>query len=169
MFLTKPKLIKVGPPTRLALFDGATPGFVPEAVPDLWVFEEAMVYKYREVTITIPKGCTTDFASTPKALDWIPFLDIQGLSRLPGALHDGIYRLGRGKGKDFADNVLYDACLSVGLAKWQAAIYYQGVHLFGKGGWDEDAAMKEYGSASAKFAEKADYDAWHEAGEPFYS
>lgn len=168
MFLSIPNLRQLARPKLQGLF-GNEPGFVPGAVPDLWVFDGPLVFTYSDGKITIPKGATTDFASVPKALDWVPFLDRQGNSRLPGALHDGIYRLGQEKGKDFADGILKAACLDLGMTTWEAQTYYLGVHWFGKSSWAFDAAMPNYGDLSAKFEFRADYDAWMASGGTIYS
>jgi hypothetical protein len=168
MFISKPQLVKVERPKVLGIF-ASDPGFVPQKQPDMWACDAPLIYEYGTITITIPKNCTTDFASTPKVLQFIPFLDINGDSRLPGALHDGIYRLGREKGKDFADLVLYAACLDMGFKKWQAGAYYQAVHRLGTSAWDGDGQMPNYGNAASRFVAQADYDAWVKSGASIYS
>jgi hypothetical protein len=174
MFLQKPQLVKVEPHVRLAMF-GNPPGFVPLKQPDLFSFDGPLVYqfaaigKYPAGTFTVPKGVTTDFASSPKVLEWVPFLDINGDSRLAGGGHDAAYRLGRERGKDFVDGLLYQMCIDCGLKKWQAGAYFKAVQWFGASAWDGDGKMANYGGAQAKFVAKADYDAWVAAGSPFYS
>lgn len=116
------------------------PGLIPiPQKPDLWFLDKPLVWEQAGLTITIPVGFISDDASIPKFLDWIPFLDRQGLSRRPGLLHDGIYSIGRHIGKDGADRILRAACLVEGMLPWQAWCIYQGVHLGGQSSWDSDA------------------------------
>lgn len=116
------------------------PGLVPiPQKPDLWFLDRALVWTQPGLVVTIPVGFITDDSSIPKLLDWIPFLDRQGLSRRPGLLHDGLYAIGRRRGKPWADAVLRAACLSEGMSAFGAACIYQGVHLFGQTSWDADA------------------------------
>jgi hypothetical protein len=116
------------------------PGLVPiPQVPDLWYLDGPLVWVDAAVRIVIPAGFISDDASVPKFLDWVPFLDRQGLSRRPGLMHDGLYSLGRGRGKDWCDLMLREACVAEGLTPFQAGCYYQGVHLFGGSSWSADA------------------------------
>ncbi len=116
------------------------PGLVPiPQMPDLWYLDGPLVWQGPDVKIVIPAGFITDDASVPKVLDWIPFLDRQGLSRRPGIAHDGMYALGRSKGKDWCDSKLREFCLAEGMNALQAGIYYKGVHLFGDSSWQDDA------------------------------
>lgn len=147
------------------------PGLVPlEFRPDLWWLDRSLVWTQPGLVITIPKGFITDDASTPKLLDFIPFLDRQGLSRLPGLLHDGIYSLGRKMGKDFADGVLRQACLSEGMSAFQAACYYRAVHWFGDSSWEGDA---RHGTAACVqggyFITSALYNRYIASGGSIYS
>src|SRR5450755_3258623 len=90
------------------------------ASPDLSYLDSPLIWRDSDITITIPAGIITDDASILKVLDWIPFLDRQGLSRLPGRGHDGCYSLGRSKGKDWADMMLERFCLAEGMNQFQA-------------------------------------------------
>ena len=131
--------------------------------PDIWYLDASLTWVDAEVRITIPAGYITDDASVPKFLDWVPFLDRQGLSRRPGILHDGIYGLGRERGKDFADGILRAACLSEGMSAFQAACYYQGVHLFGTSSWAGDNRV-----TSVDFVANIFYRTWLANGATIY-
>jgi Protein of unknown function (DUF1353) len=146
------------------------PGLIPVDEPDFWYLDSPLIYVSATYTITIPVGFVTDLASIPHALDWIPFLDRDGFSRRPGCLHDGIYNLGRIKGKDFADGVLREACLAEGMSAWEAWCYFKGVQWFGASAWDKDAHHDTYGAiASGNFIDKAHFEAWVAAGASIYS
>lgn len=120
-------------------------------IPDLWYTSgDDLVWQDVEFgRITVPQGFITDDASVPKFLDWIPFLDRQGLSRRPGIAHDALYSLGRIKGKDWCDRFLKAACMAEGMKPWQARAYYQGVHLFGDRPWADDAWRGVYGATTS--------------------
>lgn len=106
--------------------------------PDLWRFGAALVWEAGGETITVPKGFITDMASIPHALDWIPNLDRDGLSRRPAALHDWLYGGDRTRGKDAADNVLRAALLAEGMGNIGAFEYWYAVSKFGRSSWDGD-------------------------------
>jgi hypothetical protein len=116
------------------------------------------------ILIVAPMGYITDDASIPKILDWIPALDRQGRSRLPGVIHDALYTLGRAKGKAFADDTLREMCVAAGLSPFWAGVIYQGVHLGGAGAWNSDARVAAEIHKEGSFISKADYAAWKIAG-----
>jgi hypothetical protein len=146
------------------------PGLVPiPQAPDLWYLVGPLVYVTRGLTITIPPLFISDDASIPKFLDCIDFLDRQGLSRRPGLLHDGIYALGREKGKAFADHILFEACMSEGMARWQARIYWLAVHLFGGPSWTSDDACVGGVINSGDFFTVESYKLWLRAGRNIYT
>jgi hypothetical protein len=129
------------------------PGIVPlPRQPDLFYLDAPLIWIDSTIKITAPPGFISDDASVPKFLDWIPFLDRQGLSRRPGLLHDALYALGRSRGKDYADNMLREFCLAEGMTPWQAEIYYLAVNLFGDSSYAEDA---EHGTVNP--AEEGDF------------
>lgn len=171
MFKAPPQLVQLHEARVQALF-GNDPSFLPMSAPDLWAFSEPCVYTSRsqKCTITCPVGAITDFASTPKWLQWLPFLDTDGVSRLAAALHDTIYKLGRERGKDFADAILREACLDLGMSGFQAGAFYQGVHLCGTGAWAEDGANTAYGEpARANFIDREHFETWQAGGATIYS
>jgi hypothetical protein len=168
MFLTRPASTKIPPATINSLFQGSASLDVLSTT-DLWSLDSALIYKTNaEITITIPKGVITDLASIPKILDWVPVLDINGTSRLAGVLHDALYKIGREKGKDFCDQTLREALISLGMGAKSAATYYYGVHWFGASAWSTDGKNLNYGPpAVSNFVSKEDFDAW--GGAPIYS
>lgn len=147
------------------------PGLVPiPDQPDLWYLDGPLVWVGQGLTITIPTGFITDDASIPKFLDWIPFLDRQGLSRRPGVCHDGLYSLGRIKGKAFSDMMLEQFCLDEGMKEWQAAAYYYGVHWFGDSSYAGDSNHGTINPATiGDFINKGCFDKWVANGQSIYS
>lgn len=156
MFVTDPGLVPVIAPGQ------------PGTVPDLWYLDGPLVWK-KGITITIPAFFISDDASIPKILDAIPFLDRQGRSRRPGLGHDGLYSLGREKGKEWCDRMLQAFCLAEGMTAFQAGCYYQGVHLFGASSWASDERAGVVGITSGDFFTDDAYKAWVAAGSTIYS
>jgi hypothetical protein len=142
---------------------------VDAAAPDLWWLDAPLVWQDAGCRITIPAGFVSDDASIPKALDWLPCFDRQGLSRRPGLLHDGLYALGRSRGKAFADNILRAACLAEGLSVSCAWAIYQGVNLFGQSSWDSDAREGIVGVESGDFISPEYHAAFVAAGGQIFS
>ena len=111
--------------TRLTLRDDPTPCF--------WVVAEPLVWSDPVYgRIEVPVGFRTDLASTPF------HIDDTGPSRRPAAVHDALYKLGRERGKDWADRFLRDAILAEGGGYARAQTYYWAVHWFGKSAWQQD-------------------------------
>lgn len=137
--------------------------------PDLWYLGKDLVWKSDGVTITVPAGFITDDASIPKFLDWVPFLDRQGLSRRPGLAHDAIYSIGRSRGKAWADLMLEQFCLAEGMSHFGAGCIYQGVHLCGASSWAADATAGKVGATSGDFISDDYYQAFVKAGASIYS
>ena len=138
--------------------------------PDLWVLTAPLVWRMPVGRIIIPKGFITDLASIPHIVDWIPFLDRTGASREPGALHDGLYALGREKGKTWCDDLLRTALMAEGMSAWQAGAYWRAVHYFGKSSWDEDAREGVFGDkiVGGYFLTPADYADWVAGGKTIF-
>ena len=168
MFVTNPRKVEIQRRASVSLF-GATPGIVPMATPDLWYLDGPLVWKDDTLTITVPGGFISDDASIPKFLDWIPFLDRQGLSRRPGLMHDAIYSIGRSKGKAWADMMLEQFCLAEGMSSFGAHCIYQGVNLFGASSWAEDETAGKVGATSGDFFSDDYYQAFVKAGASIYS
>lgn len=113
--------------------------------PDLWQLAAPLLW--RDVTfgdLEVPAGFVTDLASIPRSLRNLPFLDPDGVSRRPAAMHDWLYdsKGGRAHGKDFADSFLRAALLAEGASSSTAWAFYYGVHMFGQSSWDADTERK---------------------------
>jgi hypothetical protein len=130
------------------------------ARPDFWFLAAPLVWESPTLSITVPKGFRTDLASIPHILEAIPDLDVNGLSRRPGALHDWLYGAARWITKAGADALLYEALLAEGMSKNGATAIYEGVHLFGEEAWAEDGTE----SVKSMFATEAQYFDWLATG-----
>lgn len=109
-------------------------------MPDYWVQSAPLVWVDPVFgRIESPAGQRTNLASIPRLVKNLPFLDVDGLSRRPGAMHDYLYgsAYGHRRGKSFADDFLRAAMLAEGASPATARAFYWGVHLFGGGPWDE--------------------------------
>lgn len=147
------------------------PGMVPlPRQPDLFYLDGPLVWNDGKVKITAPAGFISDDASVPKFLDFIPFLDRQGLSRRPGLMHDALYSLGRGMGKLWCDSMLEAFCLDEGMKPWQAHAYFLGVHWFGASSWAADEGNGVVNPAvEGDFVATVFYQAWMAQGATVYS
>lgn len=112
---------------------------IAEPTPDLWRLGSQLVWIDRTYgQLVAPPGFVTDLASIPRLFRNLPFLDVDGLSRRPAAMHDYLYssRQGFRLGKDFADQFLRDALLAEGASKATATAFYWGVRIGGASHWD---------------------------------
>lgn len=119
--------------------------------PDLWAFAAPLIWcdaKYGR--IEIPVGFITDLASTPF------HVDDTGYSRRPAGTHDGLYKLYRRLGKDYADAFLRDAILAEGGGHMRSQVYYRAVQWFGRCAWGSDEAPV----SAADFDGPVNFDAW---------
>lgn len=129
--------------------------------PDEWVFASPLIWDDPIFgRLVAPVGARTDLASIPRLVRNLPFLDPDGPSRRPAAMHDMLYRLGRSRGKDFADRFLRAALLSDGCAEATAAAFYWGVHLGGGPAWRSDGEL----TAESAFLTADDFQRWKAAG-----
>lgn len=145
MFLTRPGLVDI------------------KYHPDLWYLDGPLDWGSLDGkhVIRIPAGLVTDLASVPAFMDWIPFLDRMGDSRLPGAFHDALYVLASAHGKDWCDALLYYALISEGMSHTQAGIYHTAVRIFGTKFYDDDRREGGFGEIKAgNFFNQAYHDAW---------
>lgn len=129
---------------------------VQAAKPDYWYVTASLTWTDDVFgTLTCPVGFRTDFASIPRALRALPFLDPNGLSRRPAVMHDWLYAW-RVLGKAKADQFLRAALIAEGASKATASAFYYAVDLFGGHAWDSDA-----GALSTVDFETSDlYAAW---------
>lgn len=109
--------------------------------PDLWRLGSALIWEDKVFgRLEVPVGFVTDLASIPRAFRNLPFLDPNGVSRRPAALHDWLYGSapGRRLGKPFADQFLYAALRSEGAGPKTAWAFWAAVHYFGASSWNGD-------------------------------
>ena len=120
-----------------------TPGFTPQhpVVQDLcngfWQLFCPLSYLAPDGRAwTVPSGFLTDFGSVPDIVDWIiPAISTQADPAY--VLHDFHYACHRDgfeavKDRADADQILYDALLVCGVARWRARLIWAGVR---SGGW----------------------------------
>lgn len=97
---------------------------------------EELVYNAKDgVVYIVPIGSTSDGASTPRFIWNIipPF----GKYFLAAVLHDHLYRNTHFP-KELCDNLLYEACMSLGDNHLEAWEIYEGVHLGGHSSFNTD-------------------------------
>jgi hypothetical protein len=87
----------------------------------------------QDVTIEIPQGFVTDFASIPKAFHFLihPF----GRHAPAAVLHDFLYALGQKKARKLADRLFLNAMREAGVPPVRRSIMYRMVRTFGGGGY----------------------------------
>lgn len=122
-----------------------------DTAPDRWILVQPLVWQDSVYgRMEAPVGFISDLASTPF------HVDDNGPSRRPAAMHDALYRLGRERGKDWADHFLRDAILAEGGGRMRAQTYYLGVHWFGARAWAQDGLPV----TAAEFDSLANFRAW---------
>lgn len=138
--------------------------------PDLWWLDNSVSYRRLDgIVVTAPQGFITDDASIPKFLDWIPALDRQGRSRLPGIIHDSLYSLGRSRGKAFADDTLREMCIQSGINRFWSGVIYQGVNLAGASAWLADRRVAAEINQQGSFVTITAYQKFKLAGGSVFS
>ena len=78
--------------------------------------------------ITVPVGYTTDFASTPKVIQWL--IPPTGQYGKAAVIHDYLYSTGL-YSREKADEIFYEAMLVLGVPKWKAYSMFKAVRMFG--------------------------------------
>lgn len=127
-----------------------------DVVPDLWVINAPLVWQDPVFgRLVVPAGFRTDLASIPRIARHLPFLDPNGISRLPAAAHDWLYAW-RGWGKAKADDFLRAALRAEGASAAVAGTFYCAVSWFGGLSWDSDAGALE----TRDFVTSDAYRAW---------
>ena len=91
------------------------------------------VIKDVELPVTVPEGFVTDFASIPKAFQWLihPF----GSHAPAAVLHDYLYAIGQKRARKYADLLFLYAMRESGVRRWRAWTMFLMVKLFGGGGY----------------------------------
>jgi hypothetical protein len=81
--------------------------------------------------LMVPRRFITDFASVPKAVQFLPGFDVNGNSRRPAVLHDFLY-CSQFYPREMCDYLFYEALVSVGYKPAVARLFWLGVRA---GGW----------------------------------
>ncbi len=104
-----------------------------------WVLVESLTYQIGNsgLSITVPKGFVTDFASIPKPL-WSLGLSPYGRYSKAAIIHDYLY-WAQGCTKEQADNILMIAMKESGVSRFRAGTIYEGVHVGGRSSWAANA------------------------------
>lgn len=95
-----------------------------------WRLVSPLVYQsdVAKITITVPAGFVTDFASVPRIP--IAFLLTGDTGSEPAVVHDYLYSTGMLL-RSTCDLVLKEACLATGMPLWRAWMIYAGVRVGG--------------------------------------
>jgi hypothetical protein len=93
-------------------------------------------------SVTAPVGFVTDFASIPRAF-W-SLLRPDGNYTYPAIIHDFLYWT-QDRPKDEADQILKFGMEDFAIDTVSSNLIYQGVHLFGGGAWETNAALRKQG------------------------
>ena len=81
------------------------------------------------LTVTVPAGFETDFASCPRAL-W-PIFPPAGEWNRAAVVHDFLYGIGSGCSRFLADAIFRDAMTTLGVPWCRRVLMYYAVRLFG--------------------------------------
>lgn len=112
-------------------------------VANQWIVRSPLVWQPAGAAgaIIVPPGFVTDLASVPRFLRDRKAFDVNGASRRPAVLHDFLYATGVG-GKAYADDTFRLALRAEGVGAWNAWTFYQAVHWFGEGPYQEHARQR---------------------------
>lgn len=117
-------------------------------VDDQWVMAEPLVWPLVDDDYTllddqwleVPTGASTDLASVPSVLQWLPGFSQNGKSRRPAICHDSMYRTGKLRpldpnspvvDREFADRFLMEAMINEGAGRIVARMFWLGVRAMG--------------------------------------
>ena len=144
--LRRAMVLSVGIATALAFSEcWAPPGqpipatlFKPFADNQQWMLAEDVVYTLgtTHVSIKVPAGFVTDFASIPQAF-WSFGLSPNGRYSRAAVIHDFLYWF-QPCSRAQADNILAIAMQESGVSKLKAFEIYQGVHAGGESAWNQN-------------------------------
>ena len=86
-----------------------------------------------DVTVEVPLGFVTDFASIPSVFHFIvqPF----GRHAPAAVLHDYLYAIGQNKARRLADRLFLNAMKDAGVPALRRSLMYRMVRFFGGGGY----------------------------------
>jgi len=111
----------------------------------VWTVYEPIVFTYYAddgdpVTVSVPAGEETDFASVPRIF-W-RIIPPGGVYSGAAAVHDWHYKhrihedtLGRTNARKLADYIFNEAMKAAGVKGWRRGMMYRAVRLGGAGGW----------------------------------
>ncbi len=108
-----------------------------------WYLMGPLVYSRPGGDIKVPEGFETDFASVPQALtNVLPRWSTYGPASV---VHDWLY-WNQQTHRDFADEIIYEAMVALGVNYWKRRTIYNAVRMFGQSAWDsnERIAMSGY-------------------------
>ena len=117
---------------------------VPLADGKRWRLHEGFTYRCRTpggtrgdwITVTVPTGFVTDFASVPKIFQSI--LPAWGKYGKAAVVHDYLYQatgIHHWLTRKMADDIFYGAMVASGTKPWKAKVMYWAVRLFGRYSW----------------------------------
>lgn len=89
-----------------------------------------------QVTVVVPAGTTTDFASTPWFMHWI--FPPTGKYSKAAVLHDYLYSNGMFPRKD-CDYIFLEAMEVLGVPRWKRKLMFEAVRLFGRKYYKKDS------------------------------
>lgn len=113
-------------------------------------FRVEFVHQERRYRLAVPRGFITDFASIPKAIQLLPWFDVNGASRDAAVLHDYLYCCGGAitvrdvetrlietleLTRVHCDLLLRTGLIQSGVPIYVADLYWEGVHIGGAGHW----------------------------------
>ena len=102
-----------------------------------WQLEQDLLYQsdVAGVTLRVPAGFLTDFASVPR-ITGIGFLLAGDSCHEAAVIHDYLYRtVPHPTTRAIADKVLREAAILTGVPAWRAQIVYLGVRIGGAFSW----------------------------------
>lgn len=119
-----------------------------QTVDSQWVMAESMIWRLMDNDFTllddqwveVPTGSSTDLASVPSILQWLPGFHQNGKSRRPAICHDMFYRTQKLRPNDpnspvvdreFADEFLRQAMILEGASPTVARMFWLGVRAMG--------------------------------------
>lgn len=85
------------------------------------------------LTVAVPKGFITDFASVPRLL-WSVFPPMGRYSRA-AVIHDWLYSNSKTCSRFLADAIFRDAMKDLGVPMWRRVVMYYAVRICGWKGW----------------------------------